>query len=140
MLSSKCSKSVSEPCHQSEPRHQFCRQKLKILKICLFKFWSFRTHTGIVLSLVVGLSRVWSCCVGLVIEFVLRCMQIVILGLYTVVAHLTRFFPKLISKKIKLMSFELKEGEIPPYSELAHGLEQVLGCIQQLEAAVHLEN
>ena len=37
------------------------------------------------------------------------------------------------------MSFELEEGEIPPYSELAHGLEQALGCIQQLEAAVHSE-
>ena len=38
------------------------------------------------------------------------------------------------------MSFELEEGEIPPYSELARGLEQALGHIQQLEAAVHSEH
>ena len=37
------------------------------------------------------------------------------------------------------MSFELEEGEIPPYSELARVLEQALGRIQQLEAAVHSE-
>ena len=67
-------------------------------------------------------------------------MQIVILGLCTVVAHFLRFFLKLIAKKIKLMSFELEEGEITPYSELAHGLEQALGHIQQLEAAVHSEH
>ena len=42
-------------------------------------------------------------------------------------------------QKLKLMSFELEEGEIPPYSELARGLEQALGRIQQLEAAVHSE-
>ena len=66
-------------------------------------------------------------------------MQIVILGLYTTVAHLPRFIPKLIAKKFRLMSFELEEGEISPYSELAHGLEQALGYIQQLEAAVHSE-
>ena len=35
------------------------------------------------------------------------------------------------------MSFVLEEGEIPPYSELARGLEQALGPIQQLEAAIH---
>ena len=73
------------------------------------------------------------------IEFVLCCVQIVILGLYTVVAHLPRFLPKLIAKKLRIMSFELEEGEIPPYSELAHGREQALGHIQQLEAAVHSE-
>ena len=66
-------------------------------------------------------------------------MQIVILGLCTVVTHLLRFFLKLIAKKLKLMSFGLKKGEIPPYSELARGLEQALGRIQQLEAAVHSE-
>ena len=38
------------------------------------------------------------------------------------------------------MSFELYEGEIPLYFELACGLEQALGRIQQLEAAVHLEH
>ena len=75
----------------------------------------------------------------LAIEFVLCCVQIVILGLYTVVAHSPRFPVKLIAKKFKLMSFELEEGEIPPYSELACGLEQALGHIQQLEAAVHSE-
>ena len=37
------------------------------------------------------------------------------------------------------MSFELEEGGIPSYSELAHNLEQALGHIQQLEAAVHSE-
>ena len=30
-------------------------------------------------------------------------------------------------------------GEIPPYSDLACGLEQALGCIQQLEAVVYSE-
>ena len=35
------------------------------------------------------------------------------------------------------MLFELEEGEIPPYSDLERGLEQDLGHIQQLEAAVH---
>ena len=30
------------------------------------------------------------------------------------------------------MLFELEEGEIPSYSELAHSLEQALGHIQQL--------
>ena len=37
------------------------------------------------------------------------------------------------------MSFEIEEGEIPTFSELAHGLEQALGRIQQLKAAVHSE-
>ena len=37
------------------------------------------------------------------------------------------------------MSFELEEGEITRYSELVYGLEQALGHIQQLEAAVHSE-
>ena len=73
------------------------------------------------------------------IEFVLFCVQLVILGLYTVIAHLPRFTVQPIAKKLKLMSFELKEGGIPPYSELAHGLEQALGRIQQLEAEVHSE-
>ena len=73
------------------------------------------------------------------IEFVLLCMQLVILGLYTVVAHLPRFTVQPIAKKLKLMSFELEEGEIPPYSELERGLEQALGRIQQLEVAVHSE-
>ena len=66
-------------------------------------------------------------------------MQLLILGLYPVAAHLPRFTVKPIAKKLKLMSFELEEGEIPPYSELARGLEQALGRIQQLEAAVHSE-
>ena len=66
-------------------------------------------------------------------------MQIVILGLYTIVAHSPSFLPISIAKKLKLMSFELEEGEIPPYSGLVHSLEQALGCIQQLEAAVHSE-
>ena len=66
-------------------------------------------------------------------------MQLVILGLYTVVAHLPRFPVIPIAKKLKLMLFELEEGEIPLYSELAHSLEQALGRIQQLEAAVHSE-
>ena len=73
------------------------------------------------------------------IEFVLLCVQLLILGLYPVAAHLPRFTVQPIAKKLKLMSFELEEGEIPPYSELAHGLEQALGRIQQLEAAVHSE-
>ena len=95
---------------------------------------------GILLSLFVGFWRVWWCCAGLAIEFVLRCVQIVILGLYTIVAHLPRFLPKLITKKLRLISFELEEGDIPSYSELVHGLEQALGYIQQLEAAVHSEH
>ena len=63
MLSSKCSKSVSEPCHRLEPHHQFCRQKPKFLKICVFKIWSFRTHTGIFLGLFVGFYCIWGCSV-----------------------------------------------------------------------------
>ena len=94
---------------------------------------------GIILSFFVGFSRVWCCSVVLAIEIVLRCLQIMILGLYTVVAHLPRFSIYLIATKLKLMSFELKEGEITPYSKLACGLEQALGHIQQLEAAVHSE-
>ena len=35
------------------------------------------------------------------------------------------------------MLFKLEEGKIPPHSELAHGLEQALGYILQLEAAVY---
>ena len=35
--------------------------------------------------------------------------------------------PVSVAKTFKLMSFELEEGEIPSYSELAHGLEQALG-------------
>ena len=66
-------------------------------------------------------------------------MQIVILGFSTVVAHLPRFPVIPIATTFKLMSFELKKGEIAPYFELAGGLEQVLGCIQQLEAMVHSE-
>ena len=73
------------------------------------------------------------------IEFVLFCMQIVILGFSTVVAHLQRLPVIPIAKKFKLISFDLEEGEITPYSELAYGLEQALGRIQQLEAAVHSE-
>ena len=42
-------------------------------------------------------------------------------------------------QKIQTHIFELEEGEITPYSELVHGLEQALGCIQQLEAVVHSE-
>ena len=57
------------------------------------------------------------------IEFILCCMQIVVLGLFTIVTHLPRFLVNLIAKKLKLMSFELEEGKIPPYSELACGLE-----------------
>ena len=37
------------------------------------------------------------------------------------------------------MSFKLEEGEIPTYYDLEHGLEQALGRIQQLEAAIHSE-
>ena len=66
-------------------------------------------------------------------------MQIVILGLSTVVTHSPHFPENLITIKFKLMSFELEEGKIPPYSELGHGLEQALGYIQQLEAAVYSE-
>ena len=90
------------------------------------------------LTLFLVFLRVWYC-VGLAIEFVLRCMQIMVLGLYTVVAHSPRFLPKLIAIKLKIMSFELEEGVIPSYSELVHGLEQALGRVQQLEAAVHSE-
>ena len=60
-------------------------------------------------------------------ELVLCCMQIVVLALSTVVAHLLCFTVNLIAKKFKLISFELEEGEITPYSELVHGLEQALG-------------
>ena len=66
-------------------------------------------------------------------------MQIVILGFYTIVTHLLRFPVNPIAKKFKLISFGLKKGEVPPYSDLACGLDQILGHIQQLEAAVHLE-
>ena len=59
-----------------------------------------------------------------------------VLGFYTVGAHLLHFQ---IAKTFKLMSFELQKGEITPYYELTCGLEQALGCIQQLEAAVHSE-
>ena len=62
-----------------------------------------------------------------------------ILGFSTVVANLPRFPVISIAKTLKLMSFELEKGEISPYSELARGLEQALGCIKQLEAVVHLE-
>ena len=86
-----------------------------------------------------GFCCIWCCSVVLAIEFVLLCVQLVILGRYTVVAHLPRFTIQSIARKLKLMSFELEEGEIPPYSELARGLEQALGRIQQLEAAVHSE-
>ena len=85
----------------------------------------------------VGFYCIWCCSVVLAIEFVLLCVQLVILGLYTVVAQLPRFPVIPIAKKLKLISFELEEGEIPPFSELAHGQEQALGRIQQLEAAVH---
>ena len=56
-------------------------------------------------------------------------MQIVILGLSFIVAYLLHFPLTLIVKKFKLMSFELEEGEFPPYSNLVHGLEQALGHI-----------
>ena len=44
-------------------------------------------------------------------------MQIVILGLSTVVAHLLRFEINIIATKLNIMSFELEEGEIAPYFE-----------------------
>ena len=46
-----------------------------------------------------------------------------ILGFSTVVAHSPRFPVNIIAKKLKLMSFEIEEGEIPPCNELARGLE-----------------
>ena len=61
------------------------------------------------------------------------------LGLYTVVAHWPRFPVILITKKSNLILFELEERYIIPYSELVCGLEQALGRIQPLEAAVHSE-
>ena len=115
------------------------KNKAKFLKNCIFQIRYFKTHQGIVLGFLASFYCIWCCFVVLAIEFVLLCMQIVILGLYTVVAHLLLFPVIPIAKKLKLMSFELEEGEIPPYSELAHGLEQVLGRIQKLEAAVHSE-
>ena len=60
-----------------------------------------------------------------------------ILGLSIIVAHLLHFPVNLIAKKIKLILFKLEEGEFPLYFDLPHGLEQALGRIQQLEAAVH---
>ena len=57
------------------------------------------------------------------------CMQIVILGFSTVLAHLLRFPVIIIAKKFSIMSFELGQGEISSYSELVHGLEQALGHI-----------
>ena len=129
--------SVQNRCQS--PTTDFYEKNLRFLKICIFKIWSYRTHTGIVLGLFVGFERIWWCCAVLVIEFVLCCVQIVILGLSTIVSHLKRFPVKLITIKLKLMSFELEEREIPPYSELVHSLEQALGRIQQLEAVVHSE-
>ena len=87
-----------------------------------------------------GFQCVWYCSVVLVIEFILFCIQIVILGFSTVVAHVQRFPVIPIAKRFNLISFELEEGEITPYSELSCGLEQALGHIKQLEAAVHLEH
>ena len=92
---------------------------------------------GIILGILMGFYQAWWYSVILAIGFILRYMQIMILGLSTVKAHLLHFPVNLIANKTKLMSFELVEGEIPPYSELKHGLEQVLGHIQQLEAAIH---
>ena len=77
------------------------------------KIWSCRTHMGIFLSFFVGFSRVWCCCVSLAIEFVLRCVQIVILGLYTIVAHLPRFLPKLIAKNSSSCRLSLRKGKFP---------------------------
>ena len=90
--------------------------------VCLWVFSAF----GVVVS-------VWQ------LNLYCTCVQIAILRLYTVVTHSFRFLPKLIAIKFKLMSFELEEGEISPYSELACGLEQALGRIQQLEAVVYSE-
>ena len=70
-----------------------------------------------------GFYQVWCCSVVLAIEIVLCCMQIMILGLYTVAAHLLRFLQRLIAIKFKLMLFGFEEGEITPYSELSNGLE-----------------
>ena len=67
---------------------------------------------GIFWGFFVGFSCIWCCSVVLAIEFVLFCVQIVILGLYIVVPHLLRFPVILIAKKLKLISFELEEGEI----------------------------
>ena len=86
-----------------------------------------------------GFYCIWCCSIVLAIEFVLLLVQTVILGLYTIIAHLPRFPVITIAKKPKPMSFELKEGKITPYSELVHGQDQALGRIQQLEAAVHSE-
>ena len=66
-------------------------------------------------------------------------MHIVILGLSTIVTHLPHFPVNLINKKYTLISFEIEEVEITPYSELVNGLEWALGRIQQLEATVHSE-
>ena len=67
-------------------------------------------------------------------------MQIVILGLSTVVAHLPHFPLKLITKNLKHVFFRLRKGEILLYFSLVHGLEQALAHIQQLKAAVNLES
>ena len=50
-------------------------------------------------------------------------MQIMIMGLYTVIAHLLHFLSKTNYHKIQALLFELEEGEIPPCDELAHSLE-----------------
>ena len=81
------------------------------------------------MGLFVGFSRVWCCAVVLVIGFVLYCMQTVILAFSTIVAHLPHFPVIPIAKTLKIMSFKLELGEIPPYFELAHHLEQTLGQI-----------
>ena len=93
------------------------------MKICIFQIWNSRTHTGIFLGLFVGFYRVYYYSIILVIEFVLYCMQIVIFGLSTIVAHLPHLLVNLIAKKINIMSFQLEKVEINYYSELAHGLE-----------------
>ena len=65
-------------------------------------------------------------------------MQIIILGLNTVGAH-SLCFPNSNRQLSSSCSLSLRKGKLILFSELACGLEQALGYIQQLEAAVHSE-
>ena len=60
-----------------------------------------------------------------------------VLGLSTIIAYSPHFPLNLITKKIQAYVIGAWRGEIPPYYDLAYGLEQALGRIQYLEAAVH---
>ena len=81
----------------------------------------------------VGFKQVWSCCVIVVIAFILcsggGVCKLRFWAFRPLLEPTHRAFQSQIAKTFKILSFKLDKGEISPYSDLERSLEQALGCI-----------